>query len=119
MTLSSSTTDVYAFTISGGTKRFVRADGTTGTALLGVAPKKGFALTFRTTGRGGQSSNPPISGTLVALASFDGSSIGTTGGNPTAGVTLDPEGNLYGTTASGGAYGYGTVYKMRAGVTTS
>ena len=40
VTLSSSTTDVYAFTISGGTKRFVRADGTTGTALLGVAPRK-------------------------------------------------------------------------------
>jgi uncharacterized repeat protein (TIGR03803 family) len=118
VTLSSSTTDVYAFTISGGTKRFVRADGTTGTALLGVAPKKGFALTFKTTGHGSQSSNPPISGTLVALASFDGNSIGTTGGNPAAGMTLDSQGNLYGTTASGGAFGYGTVYEIAKGSST-
>ena len=55
----------------------------------------------------------------MALASFDGSSIGTTGGNPTAGVTLDPEGNLYGTTASGGAYGDGTVYEIAKGVAPS
>jgi uncharacterized repeat protein (TIGR03803 family) len=115
VTLSSSTTDVYDFTISGGTKRFVRADGTTGTALLGFAPKKGFALTFRTTGHGGQSSNPPVSGTLVALASFVGNSIGATEGNTTSGVTLDSQGNLYGTTTSGGAFGYGTVYEIAKG----
>jgi uncharacterized repeat protein (TIGR03803 family) len=115
VTLSSSTTYVYNFTISGGTKRLVRADGTTGTALFGVAPKTGFALTFKTTGHGSQSSNPPISGTLVALASFGGSSSGTNRGYPDAGVTLDSQGNLYGTTASGGAYGYGTVYEIAKG----
>jgi hypothetical protein len=89
VTLSSSTTDVYEFTISGRTKRLARADGTTGTATFGFAPKKEFALTFKTTGHGSQSSNPPISGTLVAIAAFNGSSSGTNGGNPDAGVTLD------------------------------
>jgi uncharacterized repeat protein (TIGR03803 family) len=34
------------------------------------------------------------------------------GNEPLAGVTLDSQGNLYGTTQFGGAYGYGTVYKI-------
>jgi uncharacterized repeat protein (TIGR03803 family) len=37
---------------------------------------------------------------------------GSDGAGVEAGVTLDPEGNLYGTTAGGGAYGYGTVFKL-------
>jgi len=32
--------------------------------------------------------------------------------NPPAGVTLDAQGNLYGTASLGGAYGYGAVYKL-------
>jgi uncharacterized repeat protein (TIGR03803 family) len=32
--------------------------------------------------------------------------------SPAAGVTLDPEGNLYGTASLGGAYGNGAVYKL-------
>lgn len=32
--------------------------------------------------------------------------------NPAAGVTLDPQGNLYGTASLGGANGYGAVYKL-------
>lgn len=34
------------------------------------------------------------------------------GANPTAGVTMDAAGNLYGTTRDGGPYGYGTVFKL-------
>jgi uncharacterized repeat protein (TIGR03803 family) len=34
------------------------------------------------------------------------------GASPVAGVTLDASGNLYGTTAAGGTYGYGTVFQM-------
>ena len=115
VTFSSSTTNSYGFTISGGTKRLVRADGTTGTALFGAAPKTGFALTFKTTGHGSRSPYLPITGTVVTLASFDGSSSGTTGGNPSSGVTLDSQGNLYGVTSNGGANGYGTVYEIAKG----
>ncbi len=115
VTLSSSTTNAYGFTISGATKQFVRADGTTGTAVFGVAPKTGFALTFKTTGHGSQSSNPPVSGTLVTLASFNGTASGTDGGNPNAGVTLDSQGNLFGTTEGGGTSGDGTVFEIAKG----
>jgi len=38
---------------------------------------------------------------------------GTDGTTPVAGVTLDAAGNLYGTTSAGGAYGYGTIFKLK------
>jgi uncharacterized repeat protein (TIGR03803 family) len=34
------------------------------------------------------------------------------GGNPWGGMTLDASGNLYGTTVTGGAFGWGTVFKL-------
>jgi uncharacterized repeat protein (TIGR03803 family) len=37
------------------------------------------------------------------------------GGGVFAGVTLDPKGNLYGTTWGGGVYGYGTVFELAPG----
>lgn len=37
---------------------------------------------------------------------------GTDGASPFSGVVFDSAGNLYGTTNSGGANGYGTVYKL-------
>ena len=43
------------------------------------------------------------------LYSFD---CGADGGHPWGGVTFDRLGNLYGTTKDGGAYGYGTVFKL-------
>jgi len=49
------------------------------------------------------------SGNQTVLYSFR---IGTDGFYPNAGVIRDSEGNLYGTTSSGGAHGYGTVYKL-------
>ena len=39
-------------------------------------------------------------------------SAGTDGANPYAGLVRDAEGNLYGTTNSGGSYGEGTVFKL-------
>jgi uncharacterized repeat protein (TIGR03803 family) len=49
------------------------------------------------------------SGTETALYNFTG---GTDGGNPNAGMISDPEGNLYGTAASGGEHGGGVVFKI-------
>ena len=37
---------------------------------------------------------------------------GSDGGNPFASLILDPAGNLYSTTAIGGAYGWGTVFEL-------
>jgi uncharacterized repeat protein (TIGR03803 family) len=44
------------------------------------------------------------------LLSFDSHNFG--GFNPVAGLILDASGNLYGTTVSGGAYYYGTVFEL-------
>ena len=48
-------------------------------------------------------------GTFSVLYSFANSPDGA---NPYAGVVLDAQGNLYGTTSSGGAFNYGTVFKL-------
>jgi len=58
----------------------------------------------------------PVSGggwTETILYSFStGSTIGKDGVAPTGPLVFDSAGNLYGTTATGGAYGYGTVFKL-------
>jgi len=48
-------------------------------------------------------------GKETLLHSFTG---GDDGGYPLAGVIQDAQGNLYGTTGMGGAYGYGVVFKL-------
>jgi uncharacterized repeat protein (TIGR03803 family) len=45
----------------------------------------------------------------TALAAFTASG----GGRPMAGLVADAQGNLYGTTATGGAGGYGTVFELQ------
>jgi uncharacterized repeat protein (TIGR03803 family) len=51
--------------------------------------------------------------TLVSFNGFNGSAgvIGNTF-RPSTGVIADANGNLFGTTAGGGAYGYGTVFEI-------
>jgi uncharacterized repeat protein (TIGR03803 family) len=49
------------------------------------------------------------SGTETVLYNFDGA---TAGANPEAGLVRDEAGNLYGTTALGGAFTYGVVFKL-------
>ena len=49
------------------------------------------------------------SGAMQVLRSFDLSVIG---GLPNSGLTLATDGNLYGTTPTGGAVGYGTLFKI-------
>jgi uncharacterized repeat protein (TIGR03803 family) len=48
-------------------------------------------------------------GKEIVLYSFTG---GADGAAPQRGLQLDAKGNLYGTTPSGGAYGFGTVFKV-------
>jgi uncharacterized repeat protein (TIGR03803 family) len=51
------------------------------------------------------------SGTLTTLVSFDGDTVPADGMFPTAGVSLDANGNLFGTTSQGGTFSDGIVYK--------
>jgi uncharacterized repeat protein (TIGR03803 family) len=46
--------------------------------------------------------------TLTVLHAFSGAD----GASPVAGVLRDASGNLYGSTGSGGAYGWGTIFKI-------
>jgi uncharacterized repeat protein (TIGR03803 family) len=47
--------------------------------------------------------------TFKVLYSFTG---GADGGGVWGGVLMDKQGNLYGTTSGGGAYGYGTIFEL-------
>jgi uncharacterized repeat protein (TIGR03803 family) len=56
----------------------------------------------------------PGSGQITTLASFNGSN----GKNPYAGLVMDGQGDLYGTTTGGGANGDGTVFELIQGSNT-
>ena len=60
---------------------------------------------------------PVFSQTETLIYSFGG--YAGDGTNPVAGLTLDKQGNLYGTTSSGGANGWGTVFKLTPAGTES
>jgi uncharacterized repeat protein (TIGR03803 family) len=57
---------------------------------------------------------PAGSSTINTIASFSSS----TGGNPQSAVVMDAQGNLFGTTCTGGTNGYGTVWEVAAGTST-
>ena len=93
-----------------------------GTGTDGAQPIGGLVLDsalnfYGTTSLGGAFGNGTVFGakrsgthwTEQVLYSFGG---GTDAINPVAGVTLDPHGNLYGTTPSGGDFGGGAVFKL-------
>ncbi|MGH9316599.1 MAG: choice-of-anchor tandem repeat GloVer-containing protein [Thermoanaerobaculia bacterium] len=75
---------------------------------------------YGTTLRGGTSGNGTIfkidtgGTTLTTLHSFAGSD----GAEPRAGLIQGTDGNLYGTTYSGGANNYGTIFKISADAST-
>lgn len=79
---------------------------------------------YGTTGEGGNSTQCNMgsgcgtvfmltapSWTETVLYSFQGANAGD-GSGPQAGLVFDKTGALYGTTGSGGKYGYGTVFKL-------
>ncbi len=77
-----------------------------GTTVDGGAYKKGTIFQF----------NP--NGTLTTLYSFcaqGGSPDCVDGENPFAALIQGTDGNFYGTTSNGGAYNYGTVYRITPG----
>ncbi|HUI41875.1 MAG TPA: choice-of-anchor tandem repeat GloVer-containing protein [Terriglobia bacterium] len=55
------------------------------------------------------------SGTLTTLHSFCSQSTCTDGAEPSAALVQAADGNFYGTTPAGGAYGQGTVFKITPG----
>lgn len=84
-----------------------------GTTPVGVTRDKSGNL-YGVTSAGGASNagtvfKISVSGVEQVLYSFTG---GSDGGSPAAGVVMDAEGNLYGTTSKGGSYSQGAVYKV-------
>ena len=72
-----------------------------GTTALGGA--NGLGTVFEIANNSGVYADTP-----TPLASFSGSD----GANPYASLIVDANGNLFGTTSSGGAYGYGEVFEI-------
>ncbi|MEO6755523.1 MAG: choice-of-anchor tandem repeat GloVer-containing protein, partial [Chthoniobacteraceae bacterium] len=59
-------------------------------------------------------------GVFTTLVSFTGTTGSFLGSSPRAALTLGNDGNFYGTTATGGASGFGTIFKVTpAGVLTT
>lgn len=103
-------------TTKGWTERILHSFGASGD---GSQPDCALTLDtsgnlYGTTNVGGAYSHGTVfeltaSGTETILWSFGN---GTDGANPVAGVIRDTTGNVYGTTEYGGAFGFGTVFKL-------
>jgi uncharacterized repeat protein (TIGR03803 family) len=76
--------------------------GTTVTGGTGQACEGGCGVVYKLT-KNGETWSQSV------LHSFTG---GDDGSGPGAGLTIDPDGNLYGMTPTGGAFGLGVIYKM-------
>ncbi len=76
--------------------------GTTVVGGTGGACEEGCGIAYKLTNNGG-------TWTETVLHNFTG---GNDGSGPGAGLTLDPRGNLYGMTPTGGAFGMGTIYQL-------
>ena len=95
-------------------------DGTNGEAPVGSPVLDAQGNLYGTTNGGGAANDGTVfeiaagSNTITTIASFNG----TNGEYPLAGVVLDTQGNLYGTTEYGGDNGDGTVFEIAAGSNT-
>jgi uncharacterized repeat protein (TIGR03803 family) len=132
LTLDSSG-NLYGTTFQGGatgagTVFRIGTGSTTLTTITSLDPQQGLFLPggvaldasgdlFGATSNGGASGYGIVfeiaagTNTVMTLASFNSAS----GESPGSGVTLDTSGNLYGTTAKGGANGDGTVFELAKG----
>jgi uncharacterized repeat protein (TIGR03803 family) len=103
MTVSGSLTTIYTFT-----------DGNDGRCPCGGVVQATNGNFYGTTSAGGANGGGTIfsvtsSGSLTTLYSF---SDGADGGQPLSAPVEGSDGNFYGTTGTGGANGYGTIYKI-------
>ncbi len=105
---------VFRVTTNGVLTTLVTFNGTNGSLpYAGLVPDESGNF-FGVTGAGGSFSNGTVfeitaSGVFSNLYSFTG---GNDGAQPSGGLVEGLDGNFYGTTAYGGAYGVGTVFRM-------
>lgn len=118
VTPSGTLTTLYSFCSLSGC-----ADGTVPFGTLIQATDGNF---YGTTGGDGANSHGgtvfkiTASGRLTTLHSFCSQSACADGSGPNAGLVQAADGNFYGTTYLGGAYGYGTVFRItRSGTLTT
>src|SRR5258708_6857847 len=110
---SATYTTLHSFTGADGSKSFAglaqaRSGNLYGTTYFGGSSNSGEVFDITT------------AGSLTTVHSFCSQSSCTDGQNPYAGLIQATDGNLYGTTLSGGAHGNGTVFKItRSGTLTT
>jgi uncharacterized repeat protein (TIGR03803 family) len=104
----------------------VNFDRTNGSLPAATVTLDGLGNVYGTTYQGGAHSSPSnaccgtvwkyslSTGALTTLVSFDGDTVPADGEFPMGGVTLDAQGNLYGTTEYGGAFSDGIAWEYSA-----
>jgi uncharacterized repeat protein (TIGR03803 family) len=105
---------VFRISTNGTLTTLVTFDNTNGASSYGALTPAENGNLYGTTAFGGSSSNGTLfrisaSGQFTNIYSFTG---GSDGAQPMAGLFAASDGNLYGTTSAGGAFGLGTVFRM-------
>ncbi|SRR5579883_722807 len=95
------------------------SSGIVPTSVFSQAQDGNLYNTIQTNGSANEGSvyQMTTAGQYSLIYSFcsEGGHCATTGANPSGGVTLGTDGELYGTTTGGGVYGDGTVFKVTSG----
>jgi len=109
ITPSGTLTTLHSFDLTDGESPVAALIQSTDGNLYGTTPPGGAhgdGTVFKIT----------TSGTLTTLYSFCSKLGCTDGANPEAALVQDTNGTFYGTTRSGGAHAYGTVFSLSAGL---
>lgn len=113
----SSNGTVYQITANGTFRSLVSFNQTNGSLPLAELVQDVAGNLYGTTATGGAYNYGTVfrmtpAGLVTTLYSFG---CGADGSYPAAALLMGSDGNFYGTTAYGGAYGYGTVFRMAPG----